>query len=124
MATDGKQLFRNTTSGWLGVITIDRRGERHPIAVAPGDTVWLSPEEQEVTAMAPRLPANNPFVAQPFKEFDSTGELLEEGSRPQLVLETQERPTPATRRPIGDAPQGEFAEGEEVGTPVAFASGA
>jgi hypothetical protein len=46
--------FRNTTNGWIGAIKLTSRGEVQPVAVAPGDTVWLSEEEQELTANAPR----------------------------------------------------------------------
>lgn len=120
-----KQLFRNTTQGHVGVVTMDRRGERFPIAVGPGETVWLSEEEREATARAPREARHNPFVDQPFVAYDEHGEVIERGTRPQLVLDNEARPTGdrpigsevAAATPGGTPPEGSFATGEEVGVP-------
>lgn len=120
MAKVERAEFRNTTNGWIGAIRLDGRGEEKPIAVAPGDTVWLSQEEQELTANAPRRPEDNPFLAQPFENRDpNTGEVLEEGERPQLELVSSARPTGGTTRTIpGVPPRGSYRDGEETGTPV------
>ena len=125
MALDGKAEFRNTTTGFIGAITYTPSGEEKAIAVAPGDTVWLSEDEQELTANAPRLADDNPFLSRPFEVRDpNTGELLESGERPQLELVSEHRMVPSRKREIpgiakGEpAPEGAFAQGEEVGTPV------
>ena len=151
--------FRNTTNGWIGAIKLTSRGEVQPVAVAPGDTVWLSEEEQELTANAPRKPQDSPFEQQPYTVHDrNTGEVVEEGTRAQLEMVDEarripgrsgNRSVPGTKKrnegdgqekgdgvdvpadgeertvevgaatpPAGDPPTGEYASGEEVGTPV------
>jgi hypothetical protein len=120
MAEDKKELFRNTTQGHLGVVTVDRRGERHGISVEPGGTVWLSEEEQELTAQAPRKAEHNPFIDQPYAVHDEHGEVTEKGTRPPLVRDDSERPTHPVGfagPPEGDPPQGSYANGEETGVP-------
>jgi hypothetical protein len=132
--------FRNTTQGKVGAIKIDRRGDRRAISVAPGDVIELSEEEQEATANAPKDPANSPFEPQPYEARDVFGEVVDAGVRCPLELldESDARNVPArtTRRtgtdvarekqseevgaapqPVGFAPQGSYAPGEEVGTP-------
>lgn len=57
-----KAEFTNTSAGVCGVTIIEPGGKPKGIAVKPGDTVWLTEEEQILTANAPRKPENNPFV--------------------------------------------------------------
>lgn len=111
-----KDKFLNKGEGYVGVVTLAGNGERQPIAVAPGDEVWLSEEEQALTANAPRDPADNVLS-------NGTLELVTEGVdikharplRPTAVEETGAAPEPA-----GDAAKGSRPAGEEVGTPGAL----
>jgi hypothetical protein len=131
--------FRNTTQGKVGAIKIDRRGDRRAVAIAPGDTIELTEEEQEATAAAPKNPASSPFEPQPYEARDIYGEVVDSGVRAPLELvEGDDRPIPARAgrrtgtdvarekqseevgaapQPVGAAPTGSFAPGEEVGTP-------
>lgn len=84
--------FRNDSEGVLGVI--QRGGQDNKLrggSVKPGDTVWLTEEEQVATANAPKLEANNPFTNGSLTLVTKQGELK-------------------NRRPIGDQ--------QEVATPV------
>src|SRR2546423_1892023 len=117
-ATDieSKTEFLNTTDGHLGVVLFNHKNERDAIALAPGDTVWLSEEEQRMTANAPRDPQNNPFLIRPFVKHDNmSGEIVEEGERASLEEVDEARPTSAGRPISKDrahaeppAPEGEF----------------
>lgn len=84
-----KAEFKNTSRGVVGAIVIEPGKKPRGIAVQPGDTVWLTEEEQIATANAPRKAENNPFV---------NGSLT-------LVTEPQEI---VNRRPIG------YSEGQQV----------
>jgi hypothetical protein len=84
-----KAEFKNTSRGVVGAIVIEPGKKPRGIAVQPGDTVWLTEEEQIATANAPKKAENNPFV---------NGSLT-------LVTEPQEI---VNRRPIG------FSEGQQV----------
>ncbi len=57
-----KTEYRNDSGGIIGVITIEPGGERKPIPVSPGATVWLSEEEEIATANAPVRDEDNPFI--------------------------------------------------------------
>lgn len=104
--------FRNTSPGYVGVSKYKPNGDEDAIAVEPHGTVELTDEEIELTARAPREVKDNPFLPQPFVIRDqNTDEILEEGTRPLLVVDTSEVFTPDTR--------GSFAPEEETGTPVA-----
>lgn len=112
MALEQAQEFRNTTQGWLTVVKLNpRSGDREPYAIPAGDTVWLTEDEQQVTANAPRQAKDNPFLLRAFKEYDmETQEIVAEGERAPLELVTERRDIPM--RPIGSR-----ASGEEVGVP-------
>ena len=97
MAKVERAEFRNTTSGYVGAVRLDNRGEARGVAVAPGESVWLGQEEQELTANAPRRPESNPSLPQPFEQRGPiTGEVIEEGERAPLELVTEARPTPTS----------------------------
>lgn len=134
---DEKVEFINNTEGYLGVVTYAPNGDEKPVAVAPGDTVWLSEAEQELTAKAPKDAADNPFIEQQVAIIDpETGDLI--GHKPviPLTLRDEDRPTPSARaRQVaratgeahparGDAPDGTHDDREEVGTPSAQAPAA
>lgn len=61
-----KDEFVNTTQGYAGAIVIED-GKQRGVAVRPGDTIWLSEQEQIVTANAPRREEDNPFINGTFK---------------------------------------------------------
>lgn len=110
---DDERCFRNTSQGYVGAVKIDGRGNRDSVPVEPGGTVWLTPEEIELTARAPRDAKNNPFIDQPYEVLDSnTGESIEAGSRPLLVPDDEERFVPA-------AMAGSRDENEETATTTA-----
>lgn len=112
---DETREFENTTQGWLSAVKRNDEGKLRNVMVEPGGSVFLTQEEEVATANAPAKASNNPFLPQAFKVHDEqTGDVLEEGVRPQLRLVEEARATVA--RPTGPA-VGSFAHGEEVGTP-------
>lgn len=97
-----KAEFRNRTDGFIGVVVINEKGDRHGASVGPGDRVWLSEQEQILTASAPKLDKDNPFVG----GHEDGGAALE--------LVTEKRPV-RSPRPIGTpAPEGAPETSEEV----------
>lgn len=112
-----KQQFKNTTGGWIGVTVIGPRGEDRGAAVEPDGTVWLSEQEQILTANASRRPEDNPFVAQTRMVTDpETGEQVETTVTP-LVPVSENRYVPARERFV----PGVLAEGA-LGTAQAQAA--
>lgn len=120
-----KAEFRNTTGGYVGAVTYTPRGEERGIAVPPGGTVWLSEDEQLLTANGPRDPKNNPFLPQSFEVKDKNGAVIESGERPLLELVEQKRPIPGAETAAkksskkSRAAKGSYKQGEEVATPIA-----
>lgn len=83
MTLTTKDEFKNESGGKLGVVLINPTdGKSYATHVEPDDTVWMSQDEQILTANAPKKPENNPFV---------------NGS---LVLKTEAKEV-GNRRPIG-----------------------
>lgn len=96
-----KQEFKNQTGGWLGVVVIGPKGDDRGASVEAGGSVWLSEEEQVLTANAPRRPEDNPFVEQTFESVDpNTGDRSTLKLVP-LVPVNSGRYVPADLRPIG-----------------------
>lgn len=92
-----KDEFRNETKGFVGVITIDPQGNQKGVAVRPGSSIWLSEGEQILTANAPRLDKDNPFINGQLSLVTKAGDVK-------------------NRRPIGEAaiPANGAAAPEEV----------
>ena len=57
-----QRKFVNPTPGWVGANVFGPDGKPTAVAVEPGGEVWLTPEEERMTAEAPRLPDDNPFT--------------------------------------------------------------
>lgn len=113
-----KDLFRNDSGGVAGAVTIDPRGGTVSIAVHPGDSVWLTEEEQALTANAPRHAEDNPFINGTFVLVAEAQDIKHHRPlRPTAV----EVPGEVGAAPVaaGPAPEGERAPTEEVGTPEA-----
>lgn len=109
-----KDQFRNDSGGVAGAVVFSERGDRLGLAVQPGDTVWLSEEEQAVTANAPRDPDDNPFI-------NGTFSLVTEGKEIRNARPLRPPPTETGAGPLpaGEAEQGVRAPAEEVATPQA-----
>lgn len=141
MAVITRDEFVNTSGGWIGVVTITARGDRQAVAVPPGESVWLSEEEQVETANAPRADADNPFIngqlelrtrAQEIRNRrplrpDETGPVApatpaDEPTAANPGGEPAAEETGATPEPDGEPETGEFSDGEEVATPDAAAA--
>lgn len=71
-----KRKFINTSPGWVGYVSIQPDGKPKGMSVGPGEGVWLSEDEERLTAEAPQLAGDNPFVAtfQKPTEFNSDRE--------------------------------------------------
>jgi hypothetical protein len=95
-----KQQFENQSGGWVGAVVIGPKGDEQGVAVEPGQTVWLSEAEQILTANAPRLAEDNPFLEKVTKVIDpESGEWVERRVTP-LVPVQRDRFVPANDRPI------------------------
>jgi hypothetical protein len=104
--------YRNTTNGFVGAVRVKANGEEEGVAVEPGGWVDLTDEEVELTAKAPRRPEHNPFAPHEYEIRDEdTGEVIERGRRPLLVVDSEERIVPSGQ-PIA---RGSRPPGEEVG---------
>lgn len=63
MATATKTEFENCTQGVLGVVKIDRKNDQVGVPVEPGDHVFLTDEEIELTEQSHKRPEiDSPFV--------------------------------------------------------------
>lgn len=92
-----KAEFRNDSAGVCGAVVTEAGGKPKGIAIKPGETIWLTEEDQILTANAPRKQEDNPFV---------NGTLT-------LVTEPKDI---ANRRPIGysDRQQAEMSESDQA----------
>jgi hypothetical protein len=100
MSTVEKQQFHNESGGYLGVVVIGPKGAETGVAVEPDGYVWLSREEQVLTANAPRRPEDNPFLERTDKYIDQlTGEEKERTYTP-LVPSSNARFVPSEGRYI------------------------
>lgn len=98
MTSIQKQQFQNMSGGHLGVVVIGPKGVETGIPVPPDGFVWLSEEEQILTANAPRSPKDNPFTEKTRSYIDSdTGEAKTETYTP-LVPSSEERFVPSQAR--------------------------
>jgi len=79
---DERSEFINESAGYVGAVVL-QKGEPTGISVEPGASVWLTEEEQILTANAPTKDEDNPFTNGTFKLKTAATEI-------------------ANRRPIGD----------------------
>jgi hypothetical protein len=57
-----KSQYENVTQGLLGVVQIDRNNNPVGQPVEPGDFVWLTDEEVELSSQAHKRPDDSPFT--------------------------------------------------------------
>lgn len=79
-----KSQFENTSGHMLGIVQMSPKGEPAGVPLYPAQTIWLSEQEQALTANAPRHDEDNPFV------------------NGKLTLKVKASDVP-TSRPLGDA---------------------
>lgn len=114
-----KQQFHNRSGGWIGVVVINAKGEDTGASVEPDGTVWLSEQEQILTANAPRRAEDNPFIAQKHQRVNPETSEIETYEITPLVPISENRYVPAGDRPIpgtiDSASAAALAQAEAVG---------
>lgn len=117
---ESKDEFVNTTDGWLGAVQLDHQGKALGVSVEPGGSVFLTEQEQVLTANAPRSDEDNPFANGALK---LTRRAIEVRNRRPYGGQLEEPEESETGAPPADvdpeAPEGTNAAGEEVATPQA-----
>jgi hypothetical protein len=95
-----KRKFINPTPGWVGCTVLNEEGKREGFPVEPGGFVWLSEEEERLTAEATRRPEDNPFVREwdLVVGHDAAGDEITEKRQGMLVLSDEPaRPIASSR---------------------------
>jgi hypothetical protein len=151
-AAGEQRKFVNPTRGYVGANIFGPDGHPTSIAVEPGGEVWLTPAEERMTAEAPRLAVDNPFIKEWEEpvEWDAFGEPMRHVSRqgiltladdpprplasdryiPPRAVEPEPEPEPEPEKTVTGAPplpaqppvQGQPSPNEIVGTPTAVAA--
>lgn len=62
--------FVNETQGWVGAIKINRKGDDTAIGVKPGERVFLTDEEIELTEQSHAMAKDSPFVVREITHRD------------------------------------------------------
>lgn len=95
-ATGEQRKFVNPTSGFVGANIFGPDGKPTAVPVEPGGEVWLTPEEERMTAEAPRNAADNPFIRewQEAVEFDTFGEPTRFITRQGILVLSDDPPRP------------------------------
>lgn len=75
MAGSAKTEYVNRTQGFLGAVKINRKQEPEAVPVAPGDRVFLTAEEVQLTEESHAQAKDSPFKLREIIHFDQeTGE--------------------------------------------------
>lgn len=103
-----KKEYKNNTSGWVGVVTLDHLGREQGVNIEPNGTIWLSDAEAILTARAPRSPEDNPFLERAYVVQDpQSGERREVTIRPVTLVSDRTKDMYASDRfvpgIVGDA---------------------
>lgn len=95
MSVITKDQFENTTGHWVGVVVISRDGRAKGVNVEPHSRIWLSADEQALTAEAPRLAKDNPLANGKLKLVQEGANLRStRPTRPDGSVEIQQSPEP------------------------------
>jgi hypothetical protein len=114
-----KDQFRNDSGGVAGAVIIENN-QAKAIPVQPGDTVWLSEDEQALTANAPKRQEDNPFINGTFTLVTEAQHIKHARPLRPQVPDVQETGAPPVA--VAEPEQGKRAPGEEVATPAAVPS--
>lgn len=104
---DERDEFVNRTQGWVGYIRINRKGDEVAESLEPGDRVFLTAEEQLLTARSHRRAEDSPFETRSIVHFDQrTGEIIDQFDAPLLEkIEPTPKPEPEpTQKPARRKP--------------------
>lgn len=71
-----KTQFQNNTGSYVGVTILTGKGDAKGISVEPHGKVWLTRDEQALTAQAPRRAEDNPFDPRSGERFGLTTGIL------------------------------------------------
>jgi hypothetical protein len=93
-----KSKFKNVSGGVAGAIQLNHEGKAAGVPVFPNESIWLTEQEQVLTANAPRNESDNPFVNGTF----------------QLEIKAEDA---AYARPIGDTQQADPPPAPPEGEP-------
>ena len=113
-----KSKFENVSKGVVGAVVFGLDGKPKGIPVPYKGVVWLTEEEEILTANAPRNEADNPFANGTFKLLVRGTEVAH--ARP--IGSTQEPPAEPEPEPESETPDEPPAEGDRP--EAADASGA
>lgn len=62
--------FENRTQGFVGAVKVNRKGDPEGISVPPGERVFLTDEEIELTEQAPSRSEHSPFAEREIVHYD------------------------------------------------------
>lgn len=112
--------FINESSGTVGVVLFDRRGERGGGVVKPGESIWLTEEEEVATANAPKKPSDNPFINGMLRMVTPAEQMVSKrpiGSRESAAAPIEPSKAPKGPEELVEPPRVERDATEEVGAP-------
>lgn len=122
-ASELKNRYKNNTSGWLGVVLKNAKGDLHGISVPPGDEVWMDEAERVATAQAPREAKNNPFSNGALVKTAEAGEAKTNREIDAPLVPDAEPAQPAPPPPGAGMPREERPPDPDTPPPAAPAPG-
>lgn len=105
---DPKSKFKNVSGGVAGAIQVNHEGKAAGVPVFPGDSIWLTEQEEILTANAPRNESDNPFENGTFEL-----EVKAEQAAHARPIGSSRSPAPAAD-PAPDTPAAEGVDPEEI----------
>lgn len=85
-----KYGFVNRTQGLLGAVKINRKGDPAGVPVGPGDRIFLTNEEIELTEQSHARAEDSPFLKREIVHYDpATGDEIARFEAPPLEREKQ-----------------------------------
>lgn len=85
VAQGEQRKFINPTPGFVGANVFGADGKPTAVAVEPGGEIWLTEQEERMTAEAPRNADDNPFI----KEWEEAVEFDKQTGEPTRVIKRQ-----------------------------------
>jgi hypothetical protein len=108
--------FHNPTDGWIGANKYGPDGKPTATAVPPHGDVWLTEAEERMTAEAPRMAEDNPFVKKyrhKVGENPDGTDIFEERTGTLVLSDEEPRPISSTRFTPAQAERVAASEAEQ-----------